>query len=61
MTYLRLLWIHLRLGVMHELQYRTNLIIQVVQSTVGLATALLGSALSSPRLTRLLGGVPPSC
>ena len=30
MTYLRLLWIHLRLGVMNELQYRTNLIIQLV-------------------------------
>ena len=42
MTYLRLLWIHLRLGILNELQYRTNLFIQLIQSTVGLVTALLG-------------------
>ena len=42
MTYLRLLWIHLRLGILNELQYRTNLVIQLIQSAVGLLTALLG-------------------
>src|SRR3990170_3584999 len=42
MTYLRLLWIHLRLGILNELQYRTNLVIQLIQSSVGLLTALLG-------------------
>ena len=42
MTSLRLLWIHLRLGILNELQYRTNLFIQLIQSAVGLLTALLG-------------------
>jgi ABC-2 type transport system permease protein len=42
MTFLRLLGIHLRLGILNELQYRTNLFIQLIQSAVGLLTALLG-------------------
>src|SRR5829696_777850 len=58
MTYLHLLWIHLRLGVMHELQYRTNLIIQVVQSTVGLATALLGLGIVFSKTDTLAGWGP---
>jgi ABC-2 type transport system permease protein len=58
MTYLRLLWIHLRLGVMHELQYRTNLIIQLVQSTVGLATALLGLGIIFSKTDTLAGWRP---
>ena len=41
-TSLRLLGIHLRLGILNELQYRTNLFVQIVQSAVGLLTALLG-------------------
>ena len=61
MTYLRLLWIHLRLGVMHELQYRTNLIIQLVQSTVGLATALLGLGIIFSKTDTLAGWRLPSC
>jgi len=58
MTYLRLLWIHLRLGVMNELQYRTNLIIQLVQSTVGLATALLGLGIVFSKTDSLAGWRP---
>ena len=58
MTYLRLLWIHLRLGVMNELQYRTNLIIQLVQSTVGLATALLGLGIVFSKPDSLAGWRP---
>jgi ABC-2 type transport system permease protein len=58
MTYLHLLWIHLRLGVMHELQYRTNLIIQLVQSTVGLATALLGLGIVFSKTDTLAGWGP---
>jgi ABC-2 type transport system permease protein len=42
MTTLHLFWVHLRLGILNELQYRTNLVVQLVQSFVGLATALLG-------------------
>jgi ABC-2 type transport system permease protein len=59
MTYLRLLWVHLRLGVMNELQYRTNLVIQLVQSTVGLATALLGLGIVFSK-TDSLGGWRPA-
>src|SRR5215213_1306664 len=55
MTYLRLLWIYLRLGVMNELQYRANLIIQLVQSTVGLATALLGLGIVFSKTDSLAG------
>jgi ABC-2 type transport system permease protein len=58
MTYLRLLWIHLRLGVMNELQYRTNLIIQLVQSTVGLVTALLGLGIVFSKTDSLAGWRP---
>jgi ABC-2 type transport system permease protein len=58
MTYLRLLWIHLRLGVMNELQYRANLIIQLVQSTVGLATALLGLGIVFSKTDSLAGWRP---
>jgi ABC-2 type transport system permease protein len=58
MTYLRLFWIHLRLGVLNELQYRTNLIIQLVQSTVGLATALLGLGIVFSKTDSLAGWRP---
>jgi ABC-2 type transport system permease protein len=58
MTYLHLLWIHLRLGVMNELQYRANLIIQLVQSTVGLATALLGLGIVFSKTDSLAGWRP---
>jgi ABC-2 type transport system permease protein len=58
MTYLRLLWIHLRLGVMNELQYRTNLVVQLVQSTVGLATALLGLGIVFSKTDSLAGWRP---
>ena len=43
---------------MHELQYRTNLIIQVVQSTVGLATALLGLGIVFSKTDTLAGWGP---
>ena len=59
MTYFRLLWIHLRLGVMNELQYRTNLFIQLVQSTVGLMTALLGLGIVFSKTDSLAGWSAP--
>ena len=40
MTYLHLFWVHMRLGILNELQYRTNLFVQLMQSLVGLVTAL---------------------
>ena len=54
-TFFRLLGIHLRLGILNELQYRTNLFIQLIQSAVGLLTALLGLAVVFSK-TDSLGG-----
>jgi ABC-2 type transport system permease protein len=59
LTYLRLVWIHLRLGILNELQYRTNLFVQLVQSLVGLATALLGLGVVFAK-TDTLGGWGPA-
>ena len=58
MTYLRLLWIHLRLGILNELQYRTNLVVQLVQSAVGLVTALLGLGIVFSKTDKLGGWLP---
>jgi len=44
---------------MNELQYRTNLIIQLVQSTVGLGTALLGLGIVFSKTDSLAGWRPP--
>ena len=59
MTYLQLLWLHLRLGILNELQYRTNLVIQLIQSAVGLGTALLGLGIVFSK-TDTLGGWRPA-
>lgn len=58
MIYLRLFWLHLRLGLMNELQYRANLGVQLVQSVVGLGTALLGLGIVFSH-TDSLGGWRP--
>src|SRR5215218_2233123 len=58
MTYLRLFWIHLRLGVLNELQYRTNLGVQLLQSFVGLATSLLGLGIIFSKTDTLAGWLP---
>ncbi len=57
--YLRLLWTHLRLGMLNELQYRANLALQVVQSLIGLGTALVGLAFIFSK-TDTLGGWGPA-
>jgi ABC-2 type transport system permease protein len=41
---LRLLWVSFRVGVMGELAYRANFVIQLFQSILGLGTALAGLA-----------------
>src|SRR5262252_4826034 len=41
MTGVHLVWLFIRLGVLHELAYGANLIVQVVSSTLGLAASLL--------------------
>lgn len=58
MTYLHLFWIHLRLGVLNELQYRTNLGVQLLQSFVGLATSLLGLGIIFSKTDTLAGWLP---
>jgi ABC-2 type transport system permease protein len=58
LAYLRLLGVHLRLGVLNELQYRTNLFVQLVQSVVGLATALLGLGVVFSKTDTLAGWQP---
>jgi ABC-2 type transport system permease protein len=58
MTYLSLLWVHLRLGVLNELQYRTNLGVQAIQSLVALATSLLGLGVIFSKTDNLAGWGP---
>ncbi|MDQ6669186.1 MAG: ABC-2 family transporter protein [Chloroflexota bacterium] len=66
MTGARLVWLFVRLGVLHELAYGGNLFIQIVSSTFGLAAALIFLAAvfahtntlagwRSPELLALLG------
>ena len=58
MTTLRLLLVHLRLGVLNELQYRTNLLVQLVGSLVGLLTALFGLGIVFSKTDNLAGWRP---
>lgn len=58
LSYLRLFWIHVRLGVMNEMQYRANLVIQLIQSSVGLATSLLGLGIVFSKTDSLSGWRP---
>lgn len=55
---LRLLWIHLRLGVLNELQYRTHLFVQLAQSLIGLVTALFGLGVVFSKTDQLAGWAP---
>ena len=58
MTLLRLLWINLRVGVMNELEYRGNFLVQLVQSAVGLSFALGGLAVVFAHTDTLAGWRP---
>ena len=44
MSGLKLAWIHVRVGVMNEVQYRANFFIQLMQSAVAVATGLIALA-----------------
>ncbi|MFN8592627.1 MAG: ABC-2 family transporter protein [Thermomicrobiales bacterium] len=59
MTYFRLLWVHLRLGLMNELQYRANFGVQLLQSAMNLVTSLLGLGIIFSK-TDSLGGWGPA-
>lgn len=58
LRYLHLLWVHLRLGILNELQYRTNLGVQLIQSFMGLATSLLGLGVIFSKTDNLAGWRP---
>ncbi len=58
MTFLRLFWLHVRLGLLHELQYRANLAIQLAESLLSLAGALIGLAFVFSKTETLAGWRP---
>ena len=41
MSSARMVWLFVRLGVLHELAYGGNLIVQVVSSSIGLTASLI--------------------
>jgi len=55
MTYLRLLYVFFRIGILGELAYRVNFFVQLFQSFLGLGTALAGLAVIFSH-TQDLGG-----
>ena len=59
MSYLRLLWIFLRIGAMNELAYRANFWAQLLQSLVNLGVALGGLAVIFGQ-TEARGGWQPA-
>lgn len=55
LRFFRLTWTFLRIGVLNEMQYRVNFLIQLLQSLIALATGLIGLALVFDH-TDALGG-----
>jgi viologen exporter family transport system permease protein len=58
MRVLRLLWVFIRIGILGELAYRVNFVVQLFQSLLGLGTALAGLAVIFSH-TDSLGGWRP--
>ena len=59
MTTLRVALLHLRVGVMNDLQYRVNFALQVLQSLLALATGLIVLALVYSHVAELNGWSQP--
>ena len=59
MNLFRMAWIHLRVGVMNELQYRVNFFVQMVQSLIALGVGLVGLALVFSHTAELGGWTRP--
>lgn len=55
----RLAWLYLRLGILHELQYRVNFFVQIVQSLVALGAGLAALALVFLYTQTLAGWTQP--
>lgn len=58
MKAIRLLWVFIRLGALNELQYRVHFFVQLVQSLVGLGTALAGLGVVFSHTSTLAGWHP---
>ena len=59
MTTLRVALLHLRIGVMNDLQYRVNFALQILQSLLALATGLVVLWLVYSHTTELNGWTQP--
>jgi ABC-2 type transport system permease protein len=59
MSYLKIIGLYLRLGILNELQYRTNFFVQLFQSALGLIVALGGLAIVFDHTTNLNGWTQP--
>lgn len=59
MTYFRLFWLHLRVSVLNELQYRVNFFVQLFQSALALTTSLIALQLVFSYTTSLGGWSKP--
>ncbi len=59
MKILRLFWVHLRIGIANEMQYRVNFFIQLLQSFIALSTGLIGLWLVFSHTTELGGWSRP--
>jgi ABC-2 type transport system permease protein len=55
MSVLRLLGLYLRIGILHELQYRVNFFIQILHSLISVGVGLVGLALVFSHTTQLAG------
>jgi ABC-2 type transport system permease protein len=54
-TLLRIVWIYLRVGVLNELEYRTNFVVQLFQSAVGVGFWLANLAIIFTHTDLLVG------
>jgi len=55
MNVLRLLGLYLKIGILHELQYRVNFFIQIFHSLISVGVGLVGLALVFSHTTQLAG------
>ncbi|MFM9105703.1 MAG: ABC transporter permease, partial [Chloroflexota bacterium] len=58
MDTIRLLGLHLKLGILNEVQYRANFWMQLLQSAIGLLTSLLGLGIVFSKTSSLAGWGP---
>lgn len=59
MTILKLIWVHLRVGVLNELQYRVNFFIQLLETFITLGVGLVGLSLVFSHTSTLNGWSRP--